>query len=40
LLFLLAYQLWFDGQQAEARKLFVRAAAVTPDKTFIDRFLQ
>jgi tetratricopeptide (TPR) repeat protein len=40
LLFLLAYQLWFDGQQAEARKLFERAAAVTPDKTFIDRFQQ
>jgi hypothetical protein len=40
LLFLLAYQLWFDGQRAEARKLFERAAAVTPDRTFIEAFLR
>jgi len=39
-LFLLAYQLWLDGQQVEARKLFERAAAVTPDRTLIDCFLQ
>lgn len=39
LLFLLAYQLWFDERQDEARQLFQRARPLVPDKTFIDRFL-
>jgi hypothetical protein len=39
LLFLYAYQLWFDGRQDEARPLFQRAAAVAPDKSFSERFL-
>jgi len=39
LLFLYAYQLWFDGRQEEARPLFRRAAAVAPDKSFSERFL-
>jgi len=37
--FLFAYELWFDGRQEEARTIFSRAAAVTPDRTFIDAFL-
>jgi hypothetical protein len=40
LLFLYAHQLWFDGQQDEARKVFRRAKAVAPDTTYIDRFLE
>jgi hypothetical protein len=40
LLFLYAYELWFDGRQEEALPLFRRAAAVAPDKTYIERFLQ
>lgn len=40
LLFLLGYQLWFDGKRAEAEVLFKRAAALTLDRTHIDRFLQ
>jgi hypothetical protein len=39
LLFLYAYQLWFDGRQEEARRLFQRAAAVAPDKSYSERFL-
>jgi len=39
LLFLDAYQLWFDGRQDEARELFQRAAAVAPDRSFSERFL-
>jgi hypothetical protein len=39
LLFLYAYQLWFDGRQDEARPLFQWAAAVAPDKGFSERFL-
>jgi hypothetical protein len=39
LLFLSAYQLWFDGRQDEARPLFERAAAVAPDRSFSERFL-
>jgi Flp pilus assembly protein TadD len=39
LLFLLAYELWFDGRQNEALPMFRRAAAVAPDKTYIERFL-
>jgi hypothetical protein len=40
LLFLYAYELWFDGRQEESLPLFRRAAAVAPDKTYIERFLQ
>jgi hypothetical protein len=39
LLFLYAYELWFDGRQEEARPLFQRAAAVAPDRSFSERFL-
>jgi hypothetical protein len=38
LLFLTAYQLWFDGRQDEARLWFQKAAAVMTDKSGIDRF--
>lgn len=40
LLFLLAYQLWFDGQKEEARVLFRQAAARVADPSFIDLFLR
>lgn len=40
LLFLLAYQLWFDGRRDEAVVLFRRAAALAHDTTLIDRFLK
>lgn len=40
LLFLLAYQLWFDGQKEEARVLFRQAAARAVDPSFIDLFLR
>jgi len=40
LLFLLAYELWFDAQRDQAIKLFERAAALAFDTTFIDRFLK
>jgi hypothetical protein len=39
LLFLYAYELWFDGRQDEARPLFQHAAAVAPDKSYSERFL-
>jgi hypothetical protein len=39
LLFLLAYQLWFDGRRDEAVALFRQARALTPDPAFIDQFL-
>jgi hypothetical protein len=39
LLFLLAYQLWFDGRRDEAVPLFRQARALTADPTFIDQFL-
>jgi hypothetical protein len=41
-LFLLAYQLWFDHQEIEARPIFVQARPLTPeaDRTFIDQFLK
>jgi hypothetical protein len=39
LLFLYAYQLWFDGRRAEAITNLERARAVAADTTFIDRFL-
>jgi hypothetical protein len=40
LLFLYAYQLWFDGRRNEALPLFQRAAAVAADKAAIEKFLQ
>lgn len=39
LLFLYAYQLWFDGKQAEAKPLFRRAARFVTAPLFIDLFL-
>jgi tetratricopeptide (TPR) repeat protein len=39
LLFLYAYQLWFDGRQWEARLLFQRARSLAPDTGPSDRFL-
>lgn len=40
LLFLLGYQLWFDGQPEKARVLFRRAASLTVDTAAIDPFLK
>lgn len=40
LLFLYAYQLWFDGRQDEAAPLFERAARLAPDPTDSQRFLR
>jgi tetratricopeptide (TPR) repeat protein len=40
LLFLYAYQLWFDGRQDEAIPLFQRAAPLLADKNAVERFLQ
>jgi tetratricopeptide (TPR) repeat protein len=40
LLFLYAYQLWFDGRQDEALPVFQRAARVLPDKGDVERFLE
>jgi hypothetical protein len=40
LLFLHAYQLWFDGRRDEAREPFRRARARGADGDLIDRFLQ
>ena len=40
LLFLSAYQLWFDGRKDEARVLFQRARPGVPDPSIVDRFLQ
>jgi hypothetical protein len=39
LLFLLAYQLWFDGRRDEAVARFRQARPLTPDPSFIDQFL-
>jgi hypothetical protein len=39
-LFLLGYELWFDGRRAEALPLFQRARGAAPDPTFIDEFLK
>jgi hypothetical protein len=39
LLFLSAYQLWFDGQEDEARRLFGRARKLVAEPRFIDLFL-
>ena len=40
LLFLYAYQLWFDGRQDEAVPVFQHAARVAPDKGDAGRFLR
>jgi hypothetical protein len=40
LLFLMGYQLWFDGKPDEARQWFARAAALTPDKAFLNLFIK
>jgi tetratricopeptide (TPR) repeat protein len=40
LLFLYAYQLWFDGRKEEARLLFERALPRTADPGVINRFLR
>jgi hypothetical protein len=40
LLFLYAYQLWFDDRRDEARPIFGRARAVAPDPSLSERFLQ
>src|SRR5262245_39082107 len=39
LLFLLGYELWFDGQRAEAAKIFQKAASRTTDPALIEAFL-
>jgi hypothetical protein len=39
LLFLYGYELWFDGRQDEARRLFQRARPASPNPAVIDRFL-
>jgi cytochrome c-type biogenesis protein CcmH/NrfG len=41
LLFLRGHQLWFNGEQAEARKLFERAVKLAPEpmKPLVNRFL-
>ncbi|MFL5242727.1 MAG: tetratricopeptide repeat protein [Gemmataceae bacterium] len=40
LLFLRAYQLWFDGRRSDAVPLLRHAIAVGSDKTAVERFLQ
>jgi len=40
LLFLYAYQLWFDNRHDEAKALFQRAKPLAIDPRFCDRFLQ
>jgi tetratricopeptide (TPR) repeat protein len=40
LLFLLGYELWFGNKRDQAEVLFKRAAALTADRTHIDRFLK
>lgn len=40
LMFLQAYQLWFDGQRPEAAKLFREARNLAADPFFIDQFLR
>jgi hypothetical protein len=40
ILFLTAYQFWFDGRREEARPLFERAAPALPNPGVADRFLQ
>lgn len=40
LLFLQAYQLWFDGRLEDARPLFQKVAAAAPDPSFADNFLK
>jgi tetratricopeptide (TPR) repeat protein len=40
LLFLYAYQLWFDGRQNEARPIFLRVRPLVAEPRFIQLFLQ
>jgi hypothetical protein len=40
LLFLLGYELWFDGKRAKARALFQKAKPLTPNPVYLDRFLK
>jgi len=40
LVFLYAYELWFDNHKDEARIFFQRAKALATDPSFSDRFLQ
>lgn len=40
LLFVLAYELWFDGQRDKARALFKKVRAFLPDPRYVDRFLK
>jgi hypothetical protein len=40
MLFLLAYELWFDGQRAKARPLFRQAQQFAPDPAWCDPFLK
>jgi hypothetical protein len=40
ILFLLGYQLWFDGKKDEAEVYFRRAAALLPDPAHVQRFLK
>src|SRR5262249_28524400 len=40
LLFVLAYELWFDGQRAKARLLFRKAKDGAPDPDYCDQFLK
>lgn len=40
LLFLMGYELWFDGKKDQAKVLFKRAASLTLDTAAIDRFLK
>ncbi|GIW80843.1 MAG: hypothetical protein KatS3mg105_2650 [Gemmatales bacterium] len=40
LLFLYAYELWFDGRKQEARRFFQQAEKLADEKTYIQRFLR
>jgi hypothetical protein len=40
LLFLLAYELWFDGKPAKARPLFEKAKRLAKDPAYCNRFLE
>jgi hypothetical protein len=40
LLFVLAYELWFDGQRDKAAPLFRKAKQFAPNPDYCDRFLK
>jgi hypothetical protein len=40
LLFVLAYELWFDGRRDKARALFRKVRKLLPDPAYADRFLK